>query len=350
MLLFKKSSPKRDVRLSNSDRAKMNWFRQATDKSDGTLSPLDADDVLPRTEFTASRQALNNICIEFGAGESSGATTASNNKTCENKFCCDTETLPADDNDDKSIKQHKISCKSPSTDSLRRDGSIDDLLVCRQPSKAVKNVKNSDYIIHFDPYVDYGRIECPDSPYPSIIDYSSVRFGHYVQLKSQRERNCSENFDLFSTSDKLSADVDKSPLNYELLSNVEAALDQTKYNLLRCKIYNAEFRKLRERLGFPLDADEDFNDDNKSTRMTEDTRAIKDFYKLSVDSNLLLHFHGIVVETGRSADTGEEKTLAHFLKWLVLKGKEIKEEHQISDSWIKAILKFFTKRKTAKSE
>lgn len=346
MKWFRKLFPKRSVKSSKSEQSTMNWFKQATDMSEDNRPTLRSEiDVMPRTEFTASRQALNNmISIALGEGESSGTANVSNNKDCRNKFCCGSEAQRADNGDDESIKHFKSKSKSQLIDESA-EGSSNDESVSRRPSKAAKYVKNSDYIVYFDPYVDYGRLECPDSLYPSIIDYPTIRFGKYVHLKTQKERNYCDSFDLFTTSDKLcSAEIDKSSLNYKLLSNVEHCIDEAKFNLLNCKIYNDEFRNLRERLGFAFIHDEDFNDDNKSTRMSADTRAVKEFYKLSVDGNLHVHFNEITVETGQPDEVLGKKTFANFVKWLALKGKEIKEEHKISDgSWIKTFLKLFAR-------
>lgn len=326
---------------------------------ESSSSPLQNEiDVVPRTEFSASRQALNNINIALNAGESSGEVSRekedeeSRKKVCNNKYCCRAECMNsqdelADNDNNESIENHKNS-KTALIDNLwtadnNARASIFDETDCRLPSRVVKEVKNHDYIIHFDPYVNYGRIECPNSFYPSLVDYPMVRYGKYVQLKTEKQRNHSQTFDIFTTSDKLtSADNEKSSTNYELLSNVESQLDEAKYNLIKCKNYNDELKSLNDSFGctkcWKLD---DYNDDNKSTRMSVDTKTIKEFYKLSIENNVLIHFQDIVVETGQTVEDNSDNVL-NVLTWIILKGEEITEQHKANKtSWIKRIFKFF---------
>lgn len=352
----------------------MKWFKRSTAGEEGEQgpSPLKREiDVVPKTEFTASRQALNNINIALSPGDASGEASGrqcakDNKRSCLNQHCCGLKKAEshdelADYGDGESIKRYKYS-KSRLIQNLQRtdnnarasEGSIFIETKCRRPSNAIKSKRNHDCIIYFDPCVDYGRIECPDSLYPSLIDYPMVRYGKYVQLKGKTQRHMSQCHDLFTTSDKLDpAEHDKSSINYQLLSNVEKQLDEANYNLLNCRIYNSEFKKTRERLDREFEdwKLEDFNDDKKSTRMSEDTKAIREFYKLSFENNVQIHFQGITVET---ADTTEcySKSCKNFLAWLVLKGKEMTEEHKTKEtSWIKIIMNFFkaTKSKLEKN-
>lgn len=369
MQWFKKLLQKKDENQSKS--SAMKWFKRSTAgrEVEQEEAPLRNEiDVVPRTEiFSASRQALENINIVLKAGESSGEPSKKyqdkidNNKTgCSNKYCCG---IPADDDDDsihaepatkkgddESIRNHKNS-KTTFIENLRaadnnthasKGSSVNaNATKCRRPSKVIKHVKNS---VHFQPCVDYGRLECPDSFYPSVPDYC----GKYVELKSKRQRHYCESCDLFTTSDKpKSAENDKSPLNYRLLSNVEKRLDESEYNLRNCKIYNEVWRQIQRQLRYNVNNQwilEDFNDDNLSTRMSEDTRAIKEFYRLSIENHLLVHFHNIKVETGLAYESQPRKFL-NFLAWIALKGKEITEEHKISEtSWITTVLNFFIKK------
>lgn len=362
MQSFKKLLQKRDVSQSKSA-PNMKWFNRSTDgnSKESSSSPLQNEiDFVPRTEFSASRQALSNINIALSVGESSGAVSGakghseSDKKGCKNKYCCGAEYMDvqvhhADNDNSESMENHKKK-KSTFIDNSRltdnnahaSNYSIFNEPDFRQPSRVIKEVKNRDYIYYFDPYADYGRIECPDSFYPSLVDYPMVRYGKYVQLKTVKQRNCSQTFDLFTSSDKLkSAENDKSSINYELLSNVESRLDETKYNLLKCKSYNDELKMLNKRFGCKdCWIHEDFNDDSKSTRMSADTRTIKEFYKLSVANNVLVHYQDIVVETGRTVERNSDNIL-NFFSWIILKGKEITEQHKADEtSWIKTILKF----------
>lgn len=366
MKWFRKSSQKRDVSQSSKSSPMMKWFNRSTvgNNEESSSSPLQNEiDVVPRTEFSASRQALNNINIALNVGESSGEASGakehedSANKGCKNKYCCGADYM-VDSPDERAdtceaIKNQKNS-KSTLIDNWRladnnahaSDVSTFNETDCRLTSRVIKEVKNYDYIVYFDPYAEYGRNDCPDSFYPSLVDYPTmVRNGKYVQLKSEKQRNCSQTFDLFTTSDKLkSAENDKSSMNYELLSNVESRLDESKYNLLKCKNYNKEFKMLNERFGCS-DAEfwklEDFNDDSKSTRMSDDTKTIKEFYKLSIRNHVLIHYQDIIVETGRTVERKPENVF-NFFTWIILKGKEITEQHKAEQtSWIKTILNFF---------
>lgn len=348
MQWFRKSSSKRDASPSNSSNVIMRWFRRST----VATSPLQREvDVVPRTEIAASRQTLNNINLALNGAESPGETSGSSHGkvVSSNKNCCDVHIERADN--DESIKCLKNS-KSPLIDKLRAADSarsIDDNeseTECRRP---IGNVKNRDYIVFLDPCVDYGRLECPDSHYPSLVDFPTVHHGRYVQLKTKQQRNYSNNYDLFTTSDKLeTVEKHKSELNYKLLSDIERRLDASKYNLINCRVYNSEYRKVSGCVAnWPL---EDFNDDAKSTRMNEDTRTIKEFYRLSIESDVLIHYQDVKVETGQAIES-YSRSFLNFLTWLSLKGKEITEEHKAKDfSLINAIANFFRNTKKTKSK
>lgn len=345
MMWFRKSFSKRDASPSNSSSSNvvMRWFKRST----VATPPLQREvDVVPRTEITASRQTLNNISLALNGAESSGEASGEKAVSpCKN--CCDVHVESERADNDESIKCSKNS-KSPLIDKLRAADSarsIDDNgteTECRRP---IGNVKNRDYIIFFDPCVDYGRLECPDSHYPSLVDIP--HHGRYVQLKTKQQRNRSSNFDLFATIDKLeTVEKDKSELNYKLLSDIERRLDASKYNLFNCRVYNNEYRKLSGcDENRPL---EDFNDDAKSTRMNDDTRTIKEFYRLSIESDVLIHYQDVTVETGQAFES-YSRSFLNFFTWLLLKGKEITEERKAKDfSLINAIANFFknTKKKT----
>lgn len=366
MKWFRRSSPKRDASPSKSPSTPtmFRWFRRSTVERRENPSQLKSEiDVVPRTEITASRQALDNINVALHAGESSGATSKTTGEgldqetrsACINQYCCGLKIhSEQDDNgEDESIKNYK-NCKS-FIDNLRAadnnahafEESFAIETSRRRLSTDTKYVKNHDYIIFFDPCFDYGMRECPDSMYPSVIDAPAVRYGKYVQLKTRQQRQYSCSYDIFTSSDTLNSDgIDKSSLNYRLLSNVEKQLDSASFNLLNCHIFNTTCRRIQSIYGTIDDESsmhEDFNDDNKSTRMSGDTRIIKEFYRLSLESHILIHFYDIKIERGRSVEPHPKKFF-NFLNWITLKGKEITEEQKIEGaSWIKAILKFWKK-------
>lgn len=126
---------------------------------------------------------------------------------------------------------------------------------------------------------------------------------------------------------------------------MEKQLDASKYNLLNCKIFNNEFKKVRKLLGLDYTefADiEDFNDDNKSTRMSADTKTIKEFYKLSIENNILIHFQDICVEKGREKPRNSKNSFMNFLHRIFLGGNEITEQLKVKETpWIKKFVNFF---------
>jgi hypothetical protein len=320
-------------------------FKKATAVGENTLetTPLQTEvNVVPKTEITASRQALNNInfaLVGESSGESSGIDKSDKRGGCKNKYCCDVRDKQAsellDKCDDESIKDNKNS-KTKLIENLRAadngaradDGSENETV--RRPS----NDKNSDYII---PPLDYNRLECPDYPFPfyenqnrSFLDNENIKNHRFYLL------NC----ELFAPNIKTKGENDdKSPLDFQFLSNLEKHLDETKFNLLKCKVYNANWRRLKEKFGIEQIPYEDFRDNDVNIEMSDDNRAIKEFYNLTMNEDILVHFYQIAIETGRTEPF--PKGFVNFFKWLSLKGKEIKEKHLVKTSWIKAIFKFF---------
>lgn len=346
----------------------MKWFKKSTvdQRLARNCSLLkDEKDVVPKTEFSASRQTLENINIALYGGESSGVPSkikhsdgSAKQKGCANKYCCggfahDSQDDLTDYGDDESIKNYKNS-KSTLIDNLRRadnnahasEGSSSGAFIetdCRRSSVVIKEITNADYIICYNPSAnDNGRLEVSDSSYQCV---DCPGFGPYIQLKSKRERHLSQTFDLFTSSDKLKApEHDKLSFNYQLSSNVEKKLDESRYNLYNCKMYNRTMVRARKLHGHEyseLSSIEDFNDDGKSTRMSDGTKTIKEFYKLSIESNILIHFQNISVELGREKKL-YENSFWNFLTRIFLGGDEITEKRTVKESsWIKKLLNFF---------
>lgn len=297
----------------------MKWFNRKTVAREDS-SPLQTEaNVVPKTEITASRQTLSNINIALNAnessGESSGIRKSDKKGGCKNKYCCNVRDDLNDDEltdhcDDQSIKNYKNS-KVTFIESLLHsadndDGSIFNETLSRRPS----NVKATDYT-------------------STIVDKHGNE--NLPRLSLNRE-----NF----TNKMKSADDKVSTVNYQLLSNLEKNLDETKFNLLRCKMYNHEWRQIQQFFGIEASKYEDFRDDGRNTPMSDDTRAIKEFYNLDMEGCIVVHFQGIVIETGESVECCSKSCLG-FISWLVIKGKEIKEKHKVKTSWIKEILNFF---------
>lgn len=296
---------------------------------------------VPKTEITASRQALSNIQLTFhsgggGGGESSGSKRYHDDndevvenkgkRGCENKFCCGVvlsrshSTLENADegDDDESIKS--FSHKKNFTPNKNHSQSDNDEIKHETISRRSRSINlhdaddDKDFYIYYEPSIDYGIMEVSDLIYPSIM-----KCGNVVDLKQQR----------------------KKPLNYELLSHIEYQLDQSKYNIMNCMLFNCQYHHQRDTLGSgcrPSWKIEDYNDDNKSTPMSHDTKTIKEFYRLNELSDILVHYHDVVVEASHSVGRMKEGVFG-FISWLVFKGKEIKEHHKIKEkrSWIRNI-------------
>lgn len=307
-----------------------NWTKKLS-KSEPT-SPLKTEaEVVPRTELSTSRQALNNISIGLSTvtGESSGvkATILEENgainetRICSNKFCC------GEFNEDD--------CSKNLIDHLRLINQSAESIECHR-SINVNNPQthSGDLIEFYDPYAEYNKLECPDSPFNSIIINTDIS-GRFVQLKAKKLRFYCDDYDIFAKTDKITSTLidDKSQhqTDYHLLSHIEYQLDYTKFSLDRCKDYNERFRNAQRfhncESQWKL---EDFNDDRISTRMSEDTAAIAEYYKISNDGHIVIHFLNINVETGNSCHQGGGN-LIQRLKWRFIKGREITEDHKVKN-------------------
>lgn len=284
---------------------------------------------LPRTEISAS-QARSNIQLTFH-GESSGVngnTPRDNDEVetnakrgCENKFCCGIVSKSrstgenADDGDDESIKSSHHKNITLNKKQSQSEGSLHET-ISRRSSNLHDDSK--DFYICYEPAIDYGRLEVPDSVYPSIMEWPSINYGDYVEVKKKQE-----------------------PPNYDLFSSIEHQLDESKYNILNCMLFNCQYHRERESLGSgcrPSWKMQDYNDDHKNTPMDHDTKTIKEFYRLNELSDILVHYHDVIVEASHSFGRIKEG-LVGFMSWLLFKGKEIKEHHKIKDkrSWIENI-------------
>lgn len=288
-------------------------------------------DVVPRTELSTSRQALNNISIGLvaaGAGESTSAEKSSSDerritetRICSNKFCCGDR-----DNEDDDCCRNFI-------DNLRLINQTADSNDGQRPKKVNSTANRScDFIEYYDPYEDYNKLECPDSPLNSIILTSDIS-GRFVRLKPKKLRFYCEDYDIYTTTDKLpSARIDdksQPQLDYELLSDIECSLDDTKFNLDRCRDYNERFRSAQRQHECECQWHlEDFNDDQLSTRMNEDTATIAEYYKISNDGSIVLHYLSVEVEMAQSTLQGD-RNLIQRVKWFFLRGREITEDHKV---------------------
>jgi hypothetical protein len=331
---FKKSSPKDSASSSpksNSPKMRFKWFTRskagATAENVATAMPQEID-IVPRTEISASRQALDNITLALSAhrGESSGESGLTrkchesiSKKGCENKYCCDVEShshSPSADNEairnnhpatTKTSEQRKISF-TLADDEVRHAFAVDD-------SKK--------------------KLEVPDPKEPSVVECPSI---NHPQVDDVKQRN------------------------YRIISDIEYKLEQSNFTLRQCSFFNHEYRKEYESLGSGCRPEwklEDFNDDTKSTRMDEDTRVIKEFYRLSELNDILVHYHDIIIEASCTVECVREGFVG-FVTWLVLKGKEMKEKHKVKEAkegkqgtkclWLRKLFQLFSKCKMRKRD
>lgn len=335
MKWFKKSShsDSEDKTLKEKNgksKTRLKWFSRNSHNNSNSATADEISneiDIVPRTEISASRQALDNITLVLNAnGESSGEVGITrkyrdNTVSCDNKYCCGAgdeshSHIKNADHVDESIKNFKTTHDD------------NDKCARRQSTKLNDECKN--LYVRREPIVDYGKLEVPDSMYPSIIDWPSINF--------QDEK--------FENSE-----YNKKPLNYKVLSDIEHKVEASTYNIVNCMLFNYDYRRDYETLGSGCRKEwklEDFDDDNKSTPMNEDTKTIKEFYRLSELNDVLLHYHEIIiVEASQTIECMRFKEgFFDFLSWLIFKGKEINEKHKVKKGkclWLRNILNFFSK-------
>lgn len=324
-----------------------NWLKKNNNSSENELK--NESDVMPKTELSTSRQALNNISIGLNVDNVAIEEAASSSgikfnkqgifRVCSNRFCCGDDIQNAINNEHRNrstfIDNVYIETDNDETESRRTE---------------IINNKSYSFIEFYDPYADYCKLECPDSPLNSIIISSNDDLkSTYMRLKKKQIRNkLGNNFDIFTTQ-KCEISNEISHLNYEVLSKLEEKLEFCDYNLDEVRDYNRRYRRAqRQNHQISTWNYEDFKDDPTCIRNHDDTIAIKEFYKLTVTGDVHLHFHYIDVETGVSNESFGASSLCNFIKWFIFKGHEITEFHYVkeeSTSIIEVIKNFFKKSK-----
>lgn len=350
MKLFKKLYQKENANEADAPTApssipKSSFFRWFTKKSSAVAATVEEGqkhknniaeiEFVPKTEITGSRQALSNIQLTFH-GESSGVSrnsTRDNNdevdtkakRGCENRFCCGVVTKSrstieenenADDGDDESIKSFHHKNFTLYKSQSQSEASLHETNSRRSSNLHVDSSK--DFYICYEPAIDYGRLEVPGSDYPSVMDWPSINYGDFIEVKKKKKKP-----------------------SYDIFSSIEHQLDESKYNILNCMLFNCQYHHYYDSLGSgcrPSWKLEDYNDDYKNTPMDHDTKTIKEFYRLNELSDILVHYHDVIVEASHSFGRMKEGIIG-FMSWLVFKGKEIKEHHKIKDkrSWLEKI-------------
>lgn len=343
MKWFKRSSPRRDESPSNDSKGFIRWFKRSSNATDKLRQEVD---VVPKTEINSSRQALNNINLALNNAESSGEASGlsvekTSKKTCDNKFCCGddlVDTKRADNDVDESIKANNSKSRFI-VKLLKAEETppIDKKVTETASRRRVEQIKNSD---DDSDNVEYGRMECPDSPYTNlIVVYPGTRLENEAPVEKKKA-------DKLRSSAKpvkpnaLEKEIDEiSELNYTLLSKIEKGANPTKYNLSHCRQFNDHCYAIN-RFQWPY---ENFNDDKQN----DDTRTIQEFHRLSYDANVLLHFLDIDIEIDQSFDGDydlkpeDSQKLLEFSQWMELRGAEMTGDDMPKRSWIMAIVEFF---------
>lgn len=345
MKWFKKSSLEKDVSQSQSNldsqskKEKFTWFRkQRNTQNDKTSSQLlNEIDVVPKTEIQISRQALSNISIALG-GESSGESSkkyrgesTNDKKECDNKYCC--AVIQPKDNfkgENETIKDHEnINDLQDAYNSAHSYNELQTAIENQRRNKNLINDKHDNFTHQLIAPVDKSNSECSDLMLPATL----------MELPSI-------NNDLKNSFETFDDSAAKRNEDYLLQSNIEQNLDDRKFNLKNCMKFNIEYGWNRTSLGSgcrPKWEIEDCDDDKHNTPMHYDTKAVKEFYRLSELDDILIHFH----EIDTADDAEEEVTLTGIIKYLVwffMKGKEIDENHLVKEkktSWLRKIKNFF---------
>lgn len=278
-------------------------------------------ELVPNAKISVSRQVSSNIQLALH-GESSDSARVNDevdtivNRECRNEFSCGIVSkshshLEHTDKSDESIKSFQHKNFTPNSSDNHHHETLS-----RRSSRLFEERKN--FYICYEQAIDYGRLEVPDSMFPSIMDWPSINHGDIIEISEQ-----------------------KKPTNYELLSSIEHNLDQSKYNIRNCMLFNHDYKHEYKTLGSgcrPAWKLEDFDDDNNNTPMDRDTKAIKEFYRLSELDDILLHYNDIAIEASQTVGRMKDSFFG-FMSWLVFKSKEIKEKHKVTDkpSWLHSI-------------
>lgn len=309
MRLFKKLSlgdPDDNDGIASKGAKKFNFFSWFTKSTEYTASAehdckygLALSELVPKAKISASSSQQVSSSVQ---------QHKESNTFSRDDFCCGViskshSLLEHADKDDESIKSFQRKKFTPNKDQHET--------LSRRSSRLYDDRKN--FYICYEPAIDYGRLEVPDSIFPSVMNWPS-NYGDIVDMSEKT--------------------------NYKVLSNIEHNLDQSKYNILNCMLFNHDYQHEYQSLGSgcrPAYKVEDFDDDNNSTPMDLDTKNIKLFYRLSELDDILLHYNDIAIEASYSV--GRMEGFLGLMSWLVFKGKEIKEKHKEKHkvSWLRNI-------------
>lgn len=304
----------------------LSWFSKSTEveatAEDECKHSQNLSELVPNSKISATRQVYSNIQLTLH-GESSRSSECARddevggiaNRECENEFCCGGMSkshshLKHADKGDESIKSSQRKNFTPNSEHET---------LSRRSSRLYDDRKN--FFICYEPAIDYGRLEVPDSFFPSVINWPSINYGDIIEISEERHST-----------------------NYEVISSIEHNLDQSKYNIFKCMLFNHDYKHEHQSLGSGCRPEwkvEDFDDDNNNTPMDRDTKAIKEFYRLSELDDILIHYNDVAVEASHTVGRMKEGFFG-LISWLVFKGKEIKEkeQHKVNHkpSWLRRLL------------
>lgn len=306
---FKKLLPNNVTAEKAKSGKKFIWFgsNQAT-VEDIEQPPLRNEiDVVPKTEITASRQALDNITLALNNvyGESSGECSKKRHdkkSRCDNEYCCPkshshNETADnanesiTDSNINKRVKGNKLEIPNWIT-------IYDDI----EENEVVS-----------EPFVDDTKFEEADSCYPTVLVWPTFNDPDIKKPKSNYQY------------------VDIKARYYQVQSCLECHCNNPKYSIKNCEEINEVFRAKQKK--FP-DSDahwklQDYNDDNKHTKMSKDTATIAEFFRLHNDRGVP---QGVPYLDIKIDEPDLEQTYVYEdefikqLKWRFQKATELKEK------------------------
>jgi len=297
-------------------------------------------DVVPRTEITASRQALDNITLASNNiyGESSGESTwkrhdKGDNKTgCGNKYCCGIECqshVKTADKANESITDSKINKR------VQIKGNkleIPSFVTTNDNELIVENAVEAENLFYRP------ALACLTRDHPDFDELKPIY--QHVEIKpfpTDRELIEDDFYDrtiftpltlnhpMFDESKPMYQYVDLKSRDYKLLSSIERNCINPRYNLRNCKKFNEDFHDKNDI--FPENKGkiqwnfQDFDDDKKSTRMHDDTAAIKDYFKLSVCGDILIHMDIEIHEPYKARFCDD--VLFGKWQWRFFKGTEV---------------------------
>lgn len=332
--LFQRDSANRQQNQETRPRTRgfFNWFgssNTATAEQDNDSIQLkDEIDVVPRTEITTSRQALDNISFALSneLGESSGVGSGIKsqeekiNKKCNNKYCCNVKSHSHNKNDDnQSITLFTIHEANENNES-DSDYEINNE---RQIQQKIKQLNDEITAGKLKPFGEDGN----ENRESEDAEPEDLGFERYSPMY-------------------YSPNIDYKKFKYEYLSKLEYDLMKSKFSIARCLKFNyrsklKDFRGNKRKLRWKF---EDFMDDRCHRKMHVDTRIIKEYHRLDAHSNILLHLPPMKIHRPIGIEHFG-KGIMETIRWHLVKSEEATEGYNVKReskcTFIRRIKKWF---------